>query len=82
MSLLADPALSFADDDAWEEDEADVAAVEDARFGASGSRSEAARTTLSFDDHEHERAHAADGSGEAREGAARARTGAVRRTIG
>ncbi|MFN8603760.1 MAG: wax ester/triacylglycerol synthase family O-acyltransferase [Candidatus Binatia bacterium] len=82
VSLLADPALSFADDDAWEEDEADAEAVGDARVGASGSRSEAARTTLSFDDHEHDGAHAADGSGEAREGAARARTGAVRRTIG
>jgi WS/DGAT/MGAT family acyltransferase len=78
VSLLADPSISFADDD---EDDADEVIVEAELGGHGAPRARARRTTLSFDD-ESDRGPGDDAPGATRASVARPRTGAVRRTVG
>ncbi|MBY0275981.1 wax ester/triacylglycerol synthase family O-acyltransferase [Candidatus Binatia bacterium] len=74
VSLLADPELSFADDDA---DDVDDAVVDAELVEQGGPQRGAARSAVSFEEHE------ADRSGDAHcPPATRARAGAVRRTVG
>jgi hypothetical protein len=76
VSLLADPSLSFAADDVWEDDDG-IDVVEEAPSLERRTPSDASRTTLAFepqDDAGGRPAHEASASRDA--------TGRVRRTVG